>query len=320
MVRNPPPVVSAKPASAAGTLSYTLPVPAAFRAEDILAFHRRDTQAIAEQVDESGLRKGIEWHGRPARLEVRFENDEAHAELNVDAAGKLGAKDVVEFQALARRLLGLTQPVEIFEAQYRKHPHVGRLIATHPGLRVALCATPFEALTWAVTAQQISLSAALSLRRRLIQTAALRHHSGLYCYPDAITLANLDTQALHEAGFSQAKADTVIAISEQVAASRLSMDTWTDVMPIDEIRSQLLAIRGIGPWTLNYTLLRGFGYLDGSLHGDVAVRRKLQVLLSGEERLSERYTEKWLAEFAPWRALVAAHLWAMPMAGVGFQA
>lgn len=319
MVRVPSPVAS-KPVAAAGTLSYTVPLPADFRAEDILAFHRRDTQAVAEQVEESGLRKGIAWHGRPARLSVQFENGEAHAELNLDAAGKLSAKDTAEFEALILRLLGLTQPIEVFEVQYSKHRHLGRLIAAHPGLRVPLCATPFEALTWAVTAQQISLGAALSLRRRLIQSAGLRHDSGLYCYPDATTLANLGAKALHDVGFSQAKADTVISLSEHVASTRLPMDEWITAMPIDEIRSELLAVRGIGPWTLNYTLLRGFGYLDGSLHGDVAVRRKLQVLLGGEEKLSERYTEKWLAEFTPWRALVAAHLWAMPMAGVGFQA
>lgn len=299
-------------------LSCVLSLPANFRREDILAFHRRDVQGVAEQVDRSSLRKGIAWHGRPALLEVRFEDDRAIANLHV--TGQASPSDIASFTALVRRLLGLTQAIERFEDTYRNHPHVGRLIAAHPGLRVALCATPFEALTWAVTAQQISLGAALSLRRRLIQAAGLRHESGLYCYPDATTLANLSAKALHEVGFSQAKADTVIALSEHVAAARLPMDAWTEAMPIDEIRRQLLAVRGIGPWTLNYTLLRGFGYLDGSLHGDVAVRRKLQVLLGGEERLSERYVEKWLAEFAPWRALAAAHLWAMPIAGVGFEA
>lgn len=296
-----------------------LPLPADFRRDDLLAFHRRDTQGVAEQVDATTLHKGIAWHGRAARLTVRFENSEARAELNVDGAGKLGAKDAAEFEALVRRMIGLTQPIEIFEQRYRHHPQVGRLITAHPGLRVALCATPFEALTWAISAQQISLGAALSLRRRLIQAADLRHECGLYCYPDAATLARLGTSVLHEAGFSQAKAQTLTTLSKHVAEGRLPMDTWTDATPVEEIRSQLLSVRGIGPWTLNYTLLRGFGYLDGSLHGDVAVRRKLQVLLGGEGKLSERYTEKWLAEFAPWRALVAAHLWEMPIAGVRFE-
>lgn len=67
---------------------------------------------------------------------------------------------------------------------------------------------------------------------------------------------------------------------------------------------------GIGPWTLNYTLLRGFGWLDGSLHGDVAVRRGLQLLLESDEKITEAEAQTWLVEFSPWRALVAAHLWA----------
>ncbi|MFT6552722.1 MAG: DNA-3-methyladenine glycosylase II [Zhongshania marina] len=72
-----------------------------------------------------------------------------------------------------------------------------------------------------------------------------------------------------------------------------------------------MAIRGIGPWTVNYVLLRGFGYLDGSLHGDVAVRRNLQLLLGREVKITAEETQVWLAQFSPWRALVAAHLWAM---------
>jgi DNA-3-methyladenine glycosylase II len=81
-------------------------------------------------------------------------------------------------------------------------------------------------------------------------------------------------------------------------------------MPIGEIEAKLQAIRGIGPWTINYTLLRGFGWMDGSLHGDVAVRRALQALLGQAEALSQASTRAWLQAFSPWRALVAAHLWA----------
>ena len=71
----------------------------------------------------------------------------------------------------------------------------------------------------------------------------------------------------------------------------------------------LLRIRGLGPWSVNYTLLRGYGYLDGSLHGDVAVQKALQQLLAWNERPAAKATRDWLAEFTPWRALVAAHLW-----------
>jgi pilus assembly protein CpaD len=40
---------------------------------------------------------------------------------------------------------------------------------------------------------------------------------------------------------------------------------------------------------------RGFAWLDGSLHGDVAVRRGLQTLLNDADKPGERQTEAWLA-------------------------
>ena len=45
-------------------------------------------------------------------------------------------------------------------------------------------------------------------------------------------------------------------------------------------------LKGIGPWTVDYALLRGFARLDGSLHGDAAVRRQLQRACFGAEENS----------------------------------
>ena len=84
-----------------------------------------------------------------------------------------------------------------------------------------------------------------------------------------------------------------------------------ETLPVDVIREKLEAVRGIGPWTVNYGLLRGFGWRDGSLHGDAAVRRGLQTLLGTQDKISEESARVWLAQFSPWRALVGAHLWSV---------
>lgn len=140
----------------------------------------------------------------------------------------------------------------------------------------------------------------------------MRHSAGLACYPDAERMMALGATQLHRAGFSRAKAQALSMLSHEVAANLLPLETWTATMPVDEMREQLLRLRGIGPWTVDYTLLRGFGWLDGSLHGDAAVRRKLQRLLGSTAALTEGFTRNWLARFSPWRALVAAHLWSVP--------
>jgi len=290
-------------------LFFSVPLPAGFRPGDILSFHRRDPQEIAERVTESSLQKGLVWANIPACLSLRFESGRSDAELVLDGATPPGSDVLLE--AMVRRMLGLGQDIEEFEHRYRDHSQLGPLIARQPGLRVPVTPTPFEALTWAVTGQQISVGAALSMRRRLIVAAGVRHSSGLLCHPGAGQVAGLGEGDLRQAGFSVSKTRTLLTLSRQVVTGELPLDGWARTLPVEQIRERLLALPGIGPWTVNYALLRGFGWLDGSLHGDVAVRRGLQALLARPEKIGEEEAREWLAEFSPWRALVAAHLWAL---------
>lgn len=289
-------------------LHFSIPLPANFRPGDILAFHRRDAQEIAERVTDTTLHKGMVWQHLPACLSVRFRGGQADAILSID--GRVPGDNQPAFEAMIQRMLGLAQGTEEFEKRYRKHPQLGPLIARQPGLRVPAAATPFEALTWAVTGQQISVSASVALRRRLISATNVRHSGGLLCHPEARQIAGLTEATLRQAGFSTAKTRTLLNLAQLVADNELPLDAWTQKLPVEELRERLEAVRGIGPWTVNYALLRGFGWLDGSLHGDVAVRRGLQTLLNSPEKISAEEAKAWLEAYTPWRALVAAHLWA----------
>ncbi len=286
-------------------------LPADFRPADFLAFHGRDTRQVAERVTGRCIEKGMLWRGRPARLTLDLNPGEAQVRLEVDGP----APEPMEVTTLARHLLGLDQPVALLAAAHRDHPQLGPLLARLHGLRVPQAATPFEALSWAITGQQISVAAAVSIRRRLIETTnnagGTRHSSGIACYPDAATLARLDEPALRAAGYSTTKAATLLDVARRAADGRLPLGHWLHARtPAAEIHATLAQLRGIGPWTIDYTLLRGFAQMDGSLHGDVAVRRKLQALLGHDTPPTPKETQAWLAQFAPWRALVAAHLWA----------
>lgn len=289
-------------------LSCSILLPENFRPLDILAFHRRDSQELSERVGDGTMEKGMIWGDAPACLAIRFHHGQAIATLDID--GHVVEDCQLDFERMVRRMLGLTQEIEAFEDRYRSHPLLGPLIARQPGLRVPLAATPFEALTWAVTGQQISVSAAVSLRRKLIGATNIHHSGGLLCYPEARQILGLTEETLRQAGFSTTKAKTLLVLSSLVADDKISLDAWAETNPVDVIRSQLEAVRGIGPWTVNYALLRGFGWLDGSLHGDAAVRRGLQTLFDSPEKISEENAEAWLAQFSPWRALVGAHIWA----------
>lgn len=307
-------------------LSQQIKLPANFRRDDFLHFHQRDNQMLAEHWDDKNLYKGILWNNLPARLQFTFTNKCAiDITLDIDSGRKKISteKTHVRLHQLAQHMLGLNQSTTEFESAAAQHSELAALVAHQSGLRVPQSASPFEALSWAITGQQISVSAATSLRRRLIARAGIQHSSGIFCYPQAEQILALDTSDLRECGFSQTKAATLLNLAQLSESGQLPLTIWLEnywkgtPLAADDIFTQLTAVKGIGPWTVHYALLRGFGWLDGSLHGDVAVRRNLQKLLEtlgkyrGDEKISEADTKKWLAEFSPWRALVAAHLWAM---------
>src|SRR5690606_37052542 len=123
----------------------------------------------------ASLRKGLLWRGMPACLQIDFAPGAAQVRWQVPDTDQTLAEH--EVLPLVRRMLGLTQDVASFEARWATHPQLGPLLVRQPGLRVPVTATPFEALAWAIMGQQISVAAALSLRRRVIIAADLRHAS-----------------------------------------------------------------------------------------------------------------------------------------------
>lgn len=304
-------------------------LPDNFRRADFLSFHQRDTQMLAERWDEKNLYKGIMWGTLPACLQFTFgTGKQLQVLLDIDSGRKKidEAKTRQRLQQLAKHMLGLNQSTIEFETFAASNTDLKNLVTGQSGLRVPQSASPFEALSWAITGQQISLGAAISLRRKLIQQAGVMHSSGIICYPGPEQILALSHTDLRTCSFSQTKATTLLTLAQLIHTGALPLQQWLDdywsgqALAAEHIYAQLIQVRGIGPWTIHYALLRGFGWLDGSLHGDVAVRRNLQRLLieqqkyTGADKISEMQTQEWLAGFSPWRALVAAHLWAMQKA------
>ncbi len=282
-------------------------LPEDFDHQAFLDFHRRDVEAVAETVDASTLRKAFIWQQVPVLLTVEF-HEPARAHVTFHSDGKMPQTSPCQ-DALVRHLLGLDQPTREFETQADKHPLVGALVRSQAGLRIPQSASPFEALSWAIIGQQISVAAAVSIRRRLIQTTGRRHSSGLYCYPDARDIARVDAGTLRDCGFSRSKADCLLTVARRCLDQALLPELPIAPAELESLRRTLLEIRGLGPWSVHYTLLRGYAWMDGSLHGDVAVRRAIQQLQGGATPPTAREAETWLADFRPWRSLLAAHLW-----------
>ena len=283
----------------------TLSLPAQYRVADVLAFHARDAEELAEQVSEDGVRKAVLLNGVPLLFELRFRQDEVACRIEADA--ELDAAGAALAQAALRNILALRIDPAPFADAVRDDAIFGPLVRRLPGLRIVQSATVFEALTWAIIGQQINLPFAISLRRTFIEQAGRQHSSGLWCYPEAGDVARLDIEALTSRKFSRAKAETLLRVARLAADGDLALRQ--DDVP-EHAGAALLAIKGIGPWTVNYTLLRGYGYADCSLHGDVAVRSAIGRLTDAATKPDIAQAQAWLEAYRPHRTMAAAYLWA----------
>lgn len=115
-----------------------------------------------------------------------------------------------------------------------------------------------------------------------------------------------DQDALRACGLSRPKLSHLNSIASAVDSGDLDL-ARLGTLPIEDARKNLLAIKGIGPWSADTFLMNAIGHLDAFPAGDVGLMEAYRRLSEASERpTSKRFTE--LAEaWRPYRG-VAAHL------------
>jgi len=277
---------------------FTLTLPKGYRCHEVLDFYARDPESVSERVDSGGLQKCFAA-GSPALLDIRFKGDSALCVTD--------AEDLSEAKRIAARMLGIETDAAEFENRFIDDPLLGCLISKQRGLRIPLTPDPWEALAWAIMGQQISLKVAIMLRRNLIAAAGAVHESGLRAHPSAEAVAALDVNALRALKFSGSKAEYLLAAARAVESGALPVHEM-HAMPVDRAASLAAAVRGIGPWTIQYFFLRGLGLSDCLPAGDAGLAQGLARLCGS--RPDEKEVREIMARYAPWRSLATYHVWA----------
>ncbi len=276
---------------------FHLTLPPGLRVADVLAFHGRDGASVSERVEGDCLQKAFLCQGTPSVLSLTFQEEG----VGVSLKGARGPAAMALAHASALRLLGWGEAPAAFEAA---HPTLGAL---RRGLRVLLTQDPFEALVWAIVGQQVNLAFAYALRRDLIRLAGKPTFDGLVAHPDAAALAALSVEDLQARRFSRRKAEYLLHAASEVAAGRLRLEGRTTATGLAR---DLLALRGCGPWTAQYVLMRGFGFQDCVPVGDAGLTLALQRWFQLEARPDAAETTRLMAPFTPHRSLATFHLWA----------
>ncbi len=281
-----------------GATTFLLHLPAAYRAQEILAYHARDPEGLTERSDGNRIWKALHTEDGPAVLEIEIGKDGAW--VKVHAEKKLGRDTMVFLHEAALRMLGLNNDVSQFESRH------AAFAARRRGLRLPGLPTGFDALAWGIISQQITVKLAGGLRRDLILLAGEKI-GDMRAHPTPAAVADLSVAQLHKRRYSRSKAQYLIDAAGAIARGDLAIERLHRGSALAAEKA-LLAQRGIGLWTARYILMRT-GFADAAPIGDAALAAGLQKLHRLLERPGPEETTRLMQDFAPHRSIATMHLW-----------
>lgn len=259
----------------------------------------RDVHSVNERLVGDCYTAAVQLNDGAAILTLHLSKETILAAISRGSA--------VEAHAVVIGLLGLEQDAAAFARLARKLG-LARLVGGRAELRISQTPSVFDGLLWAIIGQQIKFPFACLLKRRLIERTGTLLHGGLYAPPTPAAVAALEPSDLLSLQFSRQKADYVITTARLIRDGKLDLDALR-IMSATRAERTLLAIRGLGPWSVNYLMMRALGFPDCVPLGDTGVTSGLQALLKLEERPDVDATRRLMAIFSPYRSLATAHLW-----------
>lgn len=279
--------------------SFTLALPEGYPLSYLRRALSRDTHSVTERLTGDDYVSAVRLETGPALLRLQLAPEAIEVEIEGGSA--------VEAHALVCGLIGLDQEAAAFSRLARKLG-LARLIADRPELRLSQTPSVYDGLLWAIIGQQINLPFAFLLKRRLVERAGTLIADGLYAPPAPADVAALAPAELLPLQFSRQKADYVIATSRLIAEGALDLAALR-TMSATRAERTLLAIRGLGPWSVNYVMMRALGFGDCVPLGDTGVTSGLLTLLQLDERPDSDATRRLMTMFSPYRSLATAYLW-----------
>lgn len=186
--------------------------------------------------------------------------------------------------ARIRQVLDLDADINLIEQQLAEVPGFRSLLTS--GLRIPGIWHPFEAGVRAILGQQVSVAAARTHLERLVEELAEPSTDGRFFFPTPKAIATSDLAMLR------------MPVSRRDTLRRFA--AWYEEQGEDKPVTDWLALKGIGPWTVDYVQMRALGNTDIWLAGDLGIKKALAQMLD---------TPFVNEQLKPWRSYATFQLW-----------
>lgn len=274
-------------------ISIELPVISPFNWDAVFGFLKTHSAQGIESFINGRYRRSFSIENTIGAIDVGYEPKKEQLSATISVSDPAHLRVVIE------------QVRDLFDVRLNPHAHLNDLKTKDPiaacyrselGLRIPGAWDPFETAACIVLGQLVSVEQAKLKVKKLIEQFGRKIAKPIFddcnfLFPSARVLAEANFKDI---GITKVREHALRELSRQVSEKQIDLSRSSD---IEKTKAQLLAIKGIGPWTAELIAMRCLGDANAFPKTDLIIRRALEY----------HKTEK--GDWSPWNAYIALALW-----------
>jgi DNA-3-methyladenine glycosylase II len=286
-------------------------LPEEFNFEENIKYLARNRNECLYHIDNNRVSKAIQIGEETLIIEVSSVND---IYLNIRFLGESKPTTAIreEVACYVREWFDLDRDLRPFYSMAKEDHLLGPAVDSFYGLRIIGIHDLFEALCWGILGQQINLSFAYTLKRRLVEKFGRSVvHDGVtyWVFPSPKDISSLSAPELESLRMTKKKSEYLIGVAGLMYQGKLTKDLLLTVGSHQQAEKMLVQIRGIGPWTANYVLMRCLRYPCAFPIDDVGLHNAIKNLLGKEMKPAKVEILKLAVNWKNWESYATFYLW-----------
>ncbi|WP_033543628.1 DNA-3-methyladenine glycosylase 2 [Planococcus sp. CAU13] len=286
-----------------------VPVPVEFSFDECLIFLNRSSQENLHRIQGERIRKLLRHEEELMLMEISSSPQHLNIEFLNGVPSEEGRTAAAQY---VREWFDLDTDLAPFYELAAADPILQPIARHHFGLRILGFPDLFEAMAWAITGQQINLTFAYTLKKRFVEAygkSIVYDNETYWVFPSYREIAALEVSDLTPMQYSARKAEYIIGIATQMASGILSKEQLLNGKDAQAIEKELVAIRGVGPWSANYVMMKCLAITSAFPIADVGLHNALKVQLELEQKPTIAEIERLAENWKGWEAYATFYLW-----------
>lgn len=282
--------------------------PENFNFEQCLRFLDRNRLESTHLVLPDGVLKLLPTAGGAMLLSIKSGLGDLVVEI---LSGEPEAKSQEEIAVFVKDWFDLQTELTDFYLQTKYDPVLGGLLKQYQGLRLIGIPDLFEALGWAIIGQQINLTFAYQLKKRMVEAFGEKYTYGNqdhYSFPIPEMIASLKPEDLREMQFSNSKARYLINLAQAVVEGKL-VKQELQLLSISEASDHLCQLKGVGPWSAHYAIMKCLRFPNAFPIADVGLHNAIKNQLKLAEKPSIEQIQELATNWKGWESYATFYLW-----------